>query len=89
MPEGDTSVFPADGERVDDWVPLHLDDRVLASLDLEVGHDGAFIAHEDDSRLVGGDGEHQVTFIVGPRGLQTLLVFSNHMVLKEHTHLNC
>ena len=87
MPKRNAAVLPADSEGMDHGVPFHLDNCVLASLNLEVGHNGSFFAHENDSGFVCGHGQHQVALVVGPLGALALFVLSDHVVVKEHTHL--
>ena len=87
VPERNAAVLPADSEGMDHGVPFHLDNCVLASLNLEVGHNGSFFAHENDSGFVCGHGQHQVALVVGPLGALALFVLSDHVVVKEHTHL--
>lgn len=88
LPESETAVRPADGEGVDDRVPLHLGDSVLVASDLEVGDNGSLVTHENDAGRVGGHGQHHVDLAVGPCRQQALLVvFHLHEVVKEHRHL--
>ena len=66
MPKGEAAVRPADCQSLNHWVPLHLGHSVLASSDLEVGDDGALVAHENDTGQAGGHSKHHVDLAVAP-----------------------
>ena len=53
VPESDSSILPADGQGLENRVPLNKVDLILAGLDLKVGEDGTFFVDEDNARCVG------------------------------------
>ena len=87
VPERDAAVLPADCQAVRDWVPFHLHNGVLASRNLEIGHDCAVLAHKNDSGLVRCHRQDHVGLTAGPLRTQTLLVLSGYVVVKIHRHV--
>ena len=75
---------------MDNWVPLHLRDLVLATDDFEIRHDVTFVIHEDDAWHVRGHSEHHID-LAGAPGRQEafLVILHSNEVVKEHCHLCC
>jgi hypothetical protein len=84
VPESHATVGPADGERLEDWVPLHANRLGLAALNLKVGHWDSLLVNEDDAWLICCDCENHVEIVVAPgRGYCLQTIGERKMAIKE------
>ena len=66
VPKCDATIRPADGQGLEDWVPLQAHRLGLASLDLKVWKLSAFFVDEDHSWLIRGNSQDHVEVVVAP-----------------------
>jgi hypothetical protein len=66
VPEGHATVRPADGQRLEYWMPLQAHWLSLTALDLKVGDGDALLIHENDAGLICSDGQDHVEVVVAP-----------------------
>ena len=73
LPECEATIRPADGKRLDNWMPFHLRDLIITARYLKIWNDRTFITHENDARQVCCHSKHHVHFAVRPGGQLALL----------------